>query len=186
MVEQGSFQFPDGGSSPTSTLQVKQLRIDRCDISHAVSLVKQWHSRLPECTNIAMIAFRAHYLNVTYAVAIWSNCSARLLPQEWMELRRMACRPESPKNTASRMLSIMTKLIPQYFPTCPKVISYQDTEVHTGTIYKAAGWTIGGIYEGTSRDRSQIEGEGKHFGYRTGMNGKRPDGAAKIRWEKLL
>jgi hypothetical protein len=103
-----------------------------------------------------------------------------------MELRRMACGPDAPKNTASRMLAIMTRQLHLYFPLCPRVISYQDTEVHTGTIYKAAGWEIGARYAGTTRDRSSIEGEGKHFGYRTGMNGKAADGSPKIRWEKSL
>lgn len=186
MAEQGSFHFSDGSSNLTPTLHAKDLLIEKCEVSHAVALIKQWHSRLPECTSIAMIAFRAHFKNETVAVAVWSNCSARLLPQDWMELRRMACSPQAPKNTASRMLSIMTRLLVKYFPLCSKAISYQDVEVHKGTIYKAAGWTQGAFYKGTNRDRSKIEGSGKHFLYRTGINGQAPDHSPKIRWEKEL
>jgi len=38
------------------------------------------------------------------------------------------------------MISIMVKLIHKKFPDINRLISYQDTEVHKGTIYKASGW----------------------------------------------
>jgi hypothetical protein len=41
------------------------------------------------------------------------------------------------------MLSVMRKLIYREHPEITKLISYQDTDVHRGTIYKAAGWKIG-------------------------------------------
>jgi hypothetical protein len=57
-----------------------------------------------------------------------------------LELRRMAISNKAPKNTASRMLSWMRKDIQVKFPHLIRLISYQDTEVHYGTIYKASGW----------------------------------------------
>ena len=45
---------------------------------------------------------------------------------------------DAPKYTATRMLSIMVKRIKKEFPDIVRLISYQDTEVHKGTIYKAA------------------------------------------------
>lgn len=44
-------------------------------------------------------------------------------------------------------------------PLVTKLISYQDTEVHNGTIYKAANWNIDGVTKfnswGNSRKRSK-------------------------------
>jgi hypothetical protein len=36
----------------------------------------------------------------------------------------------------------MVKDIKKRFPDVTKLVSYQDTEVHTGTIYKAANWKL--------------------------------------------
>jgi len=57
-----------------------------------------------------------------------------------LELRRLAISPEAPRNTATRMLSFMRKHIVAMFPDIALLISYQDTEVHLGTIYKADNW----------------------------------------------
>jgi hypothetical protein len=59
-----------------------------------------------------------------------------------LELRRMAINETAPKNTASRMLFYMRKDIKKRFPEIARLISYQDTEAHLGTIYKASNWTL--------------------------------------------
>jgi glutamate dehydrogenase/leucine dehydrogenase len=38
------------------------------------------------------------------------------------------------------MLAIMAKMIRKERPEMCRLVSYQDTDVHTGGIYKAAGW----------------------------------------------
>ena len=60
--------------------------------------------------------------------------------QVWLELRRLAIAPDAPKFTATWMLSKMVKAIKKRHPEITKLVSYQDTEVHTGTIYAAANW----------------------------------------------
>ncbi len=68
----------------------------------------------------------------------------------------------------------MANLIRREFPDVVRLISYQDTEVHKGTIYKAAGWTPTTLSEGGEWTRpSQY--------YR-----KVQSAAAKQRWEKPL
>ncbi len=52
----------------------------------------------------------------------------------------MAISEEAPRYTASRMLSIMVRIIKKMFPKITRLISYKDTSVHNGTIYKASGW----------------------------------------------
>ena len=153
---------------------------------HAVELVRLWHSRLPGCqAGPWQYAFRAHKDDVTYAVALWNNPCTRSLPSHWLELRRMACSPDSPKNTPSRMIAWMVRYFQKACPQREKCISYQDLHVHTGTIYKAAGWAVEYVSKPRIRDRSKKR-VGTNRMYRTNKNGIAPDAAAKARWAKPL
>lgn len=138
------FREGEGGSTPTSVLQ---LRVDRVPFEVARDLNALWHSRLPRIGDPprlmrAALCYAAHHGGVIFAVAIWSHPVALSLPQrEWLELRRLAVAPDAPRNTASRVLAVMARLIRRERPGVVRLISYQDTEVHRGTIYRAAGWT---------------------------------------------
>jgi hypothetical protein len=156
------FQTEGDGAIPISPLQ---LEILECHVSLACNLNSHWHSRLPriEPNNIyrspPSICFAAIYGNKYYATAIWSAPIARALNgKNYIELRRMAIAPDAPKNTASRMIKVMRKTIQRKFPCVVKLISYQDTEVHNGTIYAASGWvksvTTKGASWGKSRKRN--------------------------------
>lgn len=68
----------------------------------------------------------------------------------------------------------MVKLIRKRFPKITKLISYQDTAVHKGTIYKASGWNNTTSTEFLSwttnnRRRNKEQATGK-----------------KVRWEYVL
>jgi hypothetical protein len=180
------FQVGNGGATPTPALHCKELTFEPCEKPHAVTLVRLWHSRLPNCQDGPWeYAFRAQKEDVTYAVALWNTPSGRCLPQHWLELRRMACSPDAPKNTPSRFLAWMARYFEKNCPQREKLISYQDTAVHKGTIYKAAGWTAEYTSKPRIRDRS-----GKRAGtnrmYRWNINGTEADASAKIRWARLL
>ncbi len=133
------FQEEDGGSIPTSTLQLVFSEISERTF---LALNTQWHSRLPKCGGSHFrVCYGAEHDGLWYAVASWSNPVARLLPQlEWLELRRFAIASDAPKNTASRMLGWMRRDVVRRFPDVVRLISYQDLDAHTGGIYKAAGW----------------------------------------------
>lgn len=133
------FQAEGGGSIPTSALQLRFEVIDRTTMEQ---LNRKWHSRLPEFRTACKCKayYGAEFDGLWYAVAAWSHPVARLLPQDWMELRRLAIADDAPKNTATRMIAWMVRDIKKRFPDVPRLVSYQDTAVHTGTIYKAAGW----------------------------------------------
>lgn len=133
------FQAEYGGSTPTSTLQ---LRIHRMEKARAVKLNALWHSVLPYIPAFHVeIAYGAESGGKCYAVALWGRPVARTICDKgWLELRRMAIADDAPKNTASRMLAIMTREIRKTRPDICRLISYQDTARHKGTIYKAAGW----------------------------------------------
>lgn len=180
------FQAGVGGSIPTIALHARELIFERCEKFHAVDLVRLWHSRLPGCQSGPwQYAFRAHKGDVTYAVALWNNPSTRSLPGHWLELRRMACSPDSPKNTPSRFLGWMIRYFQNTCPEREKAISYQDLDVHTGTIYKASGWVVEYVSKPRIRDRSKAR-VGTRRDYRNNKNGSGPDAAGKARWSKLL
>ena len=171
------FQEADSGLIPTSTLQ---LRFSRCHEHICVDLIKAWHSRLPR---IGHSHFRVCYAGEAYdryyAVAAWSNPVARLLPQKtWLELRRFAIAGDAPKNTASRMLGWMRRDICKQFPDVERLISYQDVDAHTGTIYKAAGWIPARHY----RTRPARWGYGRK---RARVSTHNPQ-APRMRWELAL
>ena len=148
IATQETFQFSNGGSIPTSPLQFK---FEVISAKAACDLNFRWHSRFPNIhwsnvvRNKRYICFAAKFEGVYFAVAIWSSpIAGNRLKDGWLllELRRMAICEQAPKNTASRMLSWMRKDISKRFPEIIRLISYQDTGVHLGTIYKASGWKL--------------------------------------------
>ena len=169
------FRGDDGGSTPTSPLQ---LHVGKISVVLASELNKLWHSRLPQIESASIQGadcFGAEYGGIWYATAIWTTPVARMLNgRRWFELRRFAIAPDAPRNTASRMLSVMVAKIRKANPSLVRLISYQDTEVHNGTIYKASGWEAtvqseGGEWSRPSRKRNAVQ-----------------SGAPKIRWELAL
>ena len=138
------FQAEGDGSTPISALD---LIVERITVEMACDLNRTWHSRLPkiEVSNVVRnsdyACYGAMHNGVAYAAAIWSSPVARMLNDgKTLELRRLAIAPDAPRNTASRMLAVMRRLISREMPHIDRLVSYQDTEVHTGGIYKASGW----------------------------------------------
>ena len=167
-----------GGSSPTSALR---LIVERCSVFFACDLVRKWHSRLPviERSNIYRNADHVCYMasdsEVAYAVAIWTSPVARMLNDgQTLELRRFAIAPDAPKNTGSRVLGVMRRLIGREMAHIRRLVSYQDTSVHEGTIYKSAGWTPAG---------SRRAGE---WSCRSRPRRPTQANARKVRWECVL
>lgn len=169
------FPTEDDGSIPISPLQ---LTICTINMKLSVALNDLWHSRLPDITNPqGGIYFGAHYENRWYATAIWTiPIAANRMTNGFncLELRRFAIADNAPKNTASRMIKIMVRQITRRRPDIIKLVSYQDTDVHAGTIYKASGW---------------IPLESKQYqSWTTGTRTRNAEQATgvKIRWEKIL
>ena len=174
------FQTERSGSIPTSTLQLHFQEISR-DLFRMCN--KKWHSRLPLVGSSGFIVcYGAEYEGNIFAVAAWSNPVARLLPQKtWLELRRLAICEDAPKNTASRMIGWMIRDIKARMKYIDKLISYQDLDVHKGTIYLATNWTKAKNYVSRSRGWT-----------RDGWNNRKRKGrtnqavAPRMRWEYEL
>ena len=170
------FRNGSGGSIPTS---VHQLTIVKCKPQLACKLNALWHSRLPEINwsnvvrNKRYVCFSAEYDFISYANRFKNG-------NQMLELRRLAISPEAPTNTASRMLKIMKNIIKKEFSEINRLISYQDTQVHKGTIYKASGWNAIHKTRGTSwttkkRTRSKEQSLADKVRWEYDLNDRRRD-----------
>jgi len=179
------FPVEGQGSIPMSPLQ---FEIVRMPLKDALALNMKWHSRLPYLPLSSIqrkhgFAFGCLFKNIYFAIAIWSTPVSRQLDNgKAFELRRMAICNDAPKNTASRMLSVMVKLIKKDTHYC-RLLSYQDTEVHTGTIYKASGWEKTNTNNGNP---GWFSPKGKKYGKNRALANPIISNAPKIRWEKQI
>jgi hypothetical protein len=173
-------------------------------VSEARAFIEHWHSRLAVTPSGTIVAFGAFYLENLVAAALWGNCSARALPQDWRELRRMAVSDFAPKHTASLMINQMARWF-KHNSAAPVLVSYQDlgewrakdgsSQTHTGTIYRASGWTPVAISRPRLRDRTAKDQPWVKAGrkmYRSNTKNLTPEGttdaiaSAKVRWQYSL
>ena len=171
------FQEEGDGATPISPLQ---LTIYKCSKDVFESLNKLWHSRLPDIGAFytSGFFFSAEFRNVYYATAGWSSPIAIAFNNKpVLELRRFAISSHAPPNTASRLLSVMVRLIRKERPNIKLLISYQDTAVHAGTIYKAQGW---------KPTRESVAGEQNWVKTHPRAASRLQTNSSKIRWEYEL
>ena len=148
----------------------KLLTLREIGIDHAMKYNLEWHSRLPQTDksnlirNAYKVFYGAEYLGECFGSAIWTTPIANNRMSKdfiWLELRRLAIPEDAPKFTATWMISKMIKDIKKKFPDVTRLVSYQDTAVHLGTIYAAANWikdkeNTGGEWNVT-RDRKKSQ-----------------------------
>ena len=162
--------------------RARHLTVERIPIKEAARLNERWHSVLPDIATGLRIhddarrAYAATFDNGIYGVAVWTrpiaaNRMAHPTPH-LLELRRLAIPDYAPKFTATRMLGQMRRLIQKELPEVCRLISYQATDVHSGTIYKAANWTA------TNRQEKYAGWDHRGEGRRVGQNQ-----SEKVRWE---
>lgn len=173
------FQGGDGGSIPTSALQLWAQEIS---MRTAADLNRQWHSLLPRtdlgnllCGNTS-VAYGFRWSDAWYAVAIYSQPIIRALCDgKTLELRRLAVCDEAPKNTATRFMAITRRMVKQKWPYIRRLVSYQAVDVHRGTIYKAGGWAqVGSV---TPARPPRLSGSGQR------ATGPLQTKSNKVRWE---
>lgn len=174
-VAQQTFQFAGNGAIPITP---HQLRIKEISAQKACRYNQLWHSRLPiikvgnVLRNRYAVCYGFFYNQICYAVGIWSSPVNQNFPiDSTIELRRYAIRDVAPKNTASWGLGLMVKLIKKKFGKIKLFISYQDTSVHKGTIYRAAGWV--------AKNKTKFA----DWSHKSRKRNKVQSNAEKIRWE---
>ena len=130
--------------APTN-ITVRDLSIGVCNNRKLVNdLIIEWHSMLHTRLPGWKVAFLVSAPNLApVAVATWGRPIARMEDQETtLELTRQAHGPYVPRNTGTWMLGQMRRWIRENMPEITRLISYQDTDKHRGTIYKADNWTM--------------------------------------------
>ena len=169
----------------------KELVYEVIKAKLACELNDKWHSRLPYIhwsnvvRNTAYVCFGARPAGVEpgengegyVAVGIWSSPVAQnrfKYGKQMLELRRMAISDGCPKNTATHMLRFMRRWILANKSPIAMLISYQDTEVHQGTIYKADNWVEASLSSGLAWNTEKRK------------RNKEQSLAPKIRWEYKL
>lgn len=142
----------EGGSTPTPSLQPKEIRLERISMALADSYSIELHY-LHRTAKNSKIAFGIFARNKMRGIMIWGLPVAKIKGQygnTWtqLELRRMFCDDSLPKNSESRCLAISTRLLKAIFPNCRMLVAYSDlSHGHRGGIYKAAGWSFAGRIE---------------------------------------
>ena len=162
---------------------VKDIVIKESKAQISCLLNELWHSRLPKIhwsnvvRNTHYVCYVFHYEQAIIGVGIWSSPVAQNRMKngkQILELRRLALTEFCPKNTASFVISQMIKQIKIKFPEIIKLVSYQDNEVHLGTIYKASNWKEAGqtsLFEWNTTQRTR---------------NKLQSNSSKTRWEYSL
>lgn len=177
-------EFPLFGSAPLRIpKKVKMLECQRTNFDIAAEFNKNFHSVLPKTIksnfkrNSICICFSLTYENHIFGVGMWTNPIAKNRfkdSNQILELRRLCLIDISPKNSASRFIKLMICQIKHEYKHIKRLISYQDSEQHLGTIYKAANWEpfdCGNFQKWNTKKR---------------IRNKSQSNSRKIRWEFLL
>jgi len=164
-------------------MNIQELQIKECRAQVACMLNELWHSRLP-VIHWSNVVRNTHYKcfaiycgDAVVGVGIWSSPVAQNRfkdGKEMLELRRLAIANSAPPNTATKAISYMQNDIKKTMLDIKRLISYQDTSVHKGTIYKASNWKIGAetpYMEWTTKSRKRSKTQAD---------------SPKIRWEYNL
>lgn len=142
MVEQLLFQIEDGGSIPTSPLQ---LKVKECKFSDIRDIFEKYHYKSSHMGGGISWCLAAQYQGRNLAGIVIGKArhdKKYSAVMKCVELRRMACIDELPKNTESWFLGKCIWWL-KMNTDIERVISYSDKSVgHKGTIYKAANFSL--------------------------------------------
>lgn len=154
-------------------INVKDIEVAEEKAQICCLLNSVWHSRLPKIhwsnvvRNTHYVCYVFTYDQAIIGTGIWSSPVAQNRFKNGktvLELRRLALSNFCPKNTATYTISQMVKSIRKKFPDIKKLVSYQDNDVHLGTIYKASNWYIHGqssLFDWNTSGRKRNEAQAK-------------------------
>lgn len=167
------FQTGESGAVPTSPHQFRVVECSREDIA---ALIEEVHYSHNVNGVIADFCFALVFEGKIYGGALFGRPAMANqwraytdAPKKFVELRRLVCLDEAPKNSESFFISKCLKMLRRY--KVEKVISYADEEHgHRGTIYRASNFK----YLGKTPIGKVILWEGKRYhdkAIRTKYNG---------------
>jgi hypothetical protein len=137
-------------------IKVKDLVIKPIIAKSARDFIKMLHYS-GTCVNNSCLHFGIFHKNRLYGVVSLGppmdkrkiiNLVSGSKWNDFLEINRMALSDYMPKNSESRCLSIIFKLIKKNYPHIKLIISFSDaTQCGDGTIYRASGFNLIGIKE---------------------------------------
>ena len=151
-----------GGSIPTSPLQFNVKEISK-PVAHSVYKA---HHYFGNKDFLNLYSFGALHDGEVWAAISFGIPNAPAIKglytkdqqQGVLEIVRLACNLDCPKNTPSRLLRISIMLLRKKYPL-KTLITYADTaQGHDGGIYKAAGFDAHGL---TAQKTDFIHADGK-------------------------
>lgn len=165
VAEQGTFQFQDGGSIPTSPLH---FHITGLQHKVAKNFVEKWHysRRIPTGKNICFGLWwgKELYAVIVYGIGVNPYQAKFLNVESVIEIKRM-CRVEPKKNyELSRFIRLSLKMAKNIMDF-HAVVAFADPEQgHEGTVYKATGFKHEG-YTNAEWHLIGEDGEKRHRRY---------------------
>lgn len=170
-VEQPTFQSDKGGSTPTSALHVSECSIDV--IKPVMERVHYTHSifgiTISRCFSVSLsgVVVGGAIFGLPAGMGVAKKYSPDGKPL--LELRRFVLEDFCPRNSESRVLSVMLRLLKK--SGVAVVLSYADpSHGHAGTIYKALGFA----YFGTCAKTTCWYWKGKRYPRRNAFQKSRP------------
>jgi len=158
-VEQPLIQEVDGGAIPTSALHknLNGWKVERCLIKHIKNIILKNHYNKSICGCTPQFCYRLTTPEGKTAGGLFYGQMA--MANQWkrfaskkenvIELRRLACINETPKNAESFFISHSLRLLKKHWNKNGVVVSYADKEYgHEGIIYKASNFKNLGFVKG--------------------------------------
>lgn len=153
-VSAPGLQSGDGGSIPTSThhLDKAAYEVRVCPLKDGQAMVAKYHyARGGSNTCVYMHGLYERSTSRLVGVAWWLPptrvaCES-VNKADWkkvLSLTRLVCLPDAPKNAASFLLGHSVRLIRKDGRFVSLVTYADESQGHTGTIYRAANWTYVG------------------------------------------
>lgn len=148
-VMQSLFQETEGGSIPTSPLQ---LRFEVVEPRTAAVAYRQWHY-LKDAGFLSQINFGAYFDGKLEGAISFGALSApelkgywdRSSQAGWYEIKRLVLSPACPRNSESRFIGRTISLLRKRCAV-KGIVTYADTGAgHSGIIYRATGFTYLGL-----------------------------------------
>jgi len=144
------FQAGDSGANPTSA-----LHFDTATVMEVNPLLASGHYL--GSIRSARVCFAGWRDNQLVACQVWRWPTARMVSTDWLELARWCLTPEAGANAGSRMMGFARRWIRRNMPRVQTLVSYSDpSHGHTGTLYKASGWTYSPTHHGLRLDANGV------------------------------
>lgn len=163
MAEQDLYQNQSGGSTPTSSLNVKDIKVELCNIKEIKEYVEKNHySHNINGVKISY-CFKICLNNKIVGGIIFGKISTKAWKrfsdseEKVCELRRFVLDDNLGKNSESRILGICLRWIKNNDKNIEIIVSYADPKYgHSGTIYKASNFKYLGL---TKKDKGFLDPE---------------------------